>query len=212
MEKLDLKKQYKHLYNPPASKVTLVEVPAFNFALIDGEIEAGESPGTSPAFGQAMEALYGIAYTLKFMAKQRAENPVDYTVMGLEAQWCVPEGSELDLNNPNNWRWTAMILQPEVITEAMFQEGLEKLRKKKPGPGVEKLRFETFCEGLSVQIMHIGPYKDEPVSLAKMDEFAAANGYEMHGKHHEIYLGDPRRADPSKLKTVLRHPVRLKAG
>jgi hypothetical protein len=101
-----------------------------------------------------------------------------------------------------------MILQPDHITEAMFQEALALLSKKKLSPALDKLRLQTFHEGLCMQIMHIGPYADEPATIARMDAFAQENGYVLHGKHHEIYLGDPRRADPGKLKTVLRHPIK----
>ncbi len=206
MDKLDLRKQYKHLYQPSAKKVELVEVPAFQFAMIDGEIEPGHGPGNSPAFKQALEALYGISYTLKFTSKLRKEDPIDYTVMALEGLWWVEVGS-FDIRKPDNWRWTVMIMQPDHINADMFQDGLEQLRKKKPNPAIDKLRLETFNEGLSIQIMHIGPYSDEPATIDKMDAFAEEHGYRMRGKHHEIYLGDPLRADPAKLKTVLRHPV-----
>jgi hypothetical protein len=206
MDKLDLRKQYKHLYQPSAKKVELVEVPAFQFAMIDGEIEPGHGPGNSPAFKQALEALYGISYTLKFTSKLRKEDPIDYTVMALEGLWWVEVGS-FDIRKPDNWRWTVMIMQPDHINADIFQDGLEQLRKKKPNPAIDKLRLETFNEGLSIQIMHIGPYSDEPATIDKMDAFAEEHGYRMRGKHHEIYLGDPLRADPAKLKTVLRHPV-----
>ena len=224
MEKLDLRKQYKHLYQPSAKRVAVVDVPEFKFALVDGEIEPGQAPGTSPSFADALQALYGISYTLKFMSKQHKEDPIDYSVMALEGLWWIRRADqgrgihgqhpgeflEGDLAHPENWCWTAMVLQPEHITEAMFQEGLAQMRKKKPSPALDKLRFETFHEGLSIQILHIGPYVDEPETIHKMDLFAQENGYRLHGKHHEIYLGDPRRADPSKLKTVLRHPVEKK--
>ena len=206
MEKLDLRKQYKHLYQPSAKKVELVDVPALQFALIDGEIEPGASPGTSPAFKQAMEAIYGISYTIKFASKQRKENPIDYGVMALEALWWTPTG-EYDLTNPEGWKWTAMMMQPDHITREMFQEALAQVRKKKPNPALDLLRFESFTEGPSIQIMHIGPYRTEPVTIAKMDAFAAENGYSMRGKHHEIYLGNPMLAAEDKLKTILRHPV-----
>ncbi|HLE15131.1 MAG TPA: GyrI-like domain-containing protein [Anaerolineales bacterium] len=206
MEKLDLRKQFKHLYQPSAKKVELVEVPPFQFAMVDGEIEPGVLPGLSPAFQEAVQALYGITYTLKFMSKLRAENPIDYKVMALEGLWWVDEG-DFDITRPGDWRWTVMIMQPDHITETMFQEALEQLRKKKPGPGLDKLRLETFEEGLSMQIMHIGPYAEEPATIEKMHAFAAENGYSLRGKHHEIYLGDPRTADPAKLKTGLRQPV-----
>ncbi len=168
MEKLDLRKQFKHLYQPSAKKVDLVDVPTLQFVRLDGEIEPGASPGTSPAFHQAMEALYGISYSLKFMSKLRQEDPIDYTVMALEALWWTESGT-YDLTQPAGWQWTAMIMQPDHITTEMFQDALAQVRKKKPNPALDKLRFESFTEGLCIQIMHIGPYKTEPETLAKMD-------------------------------------------
>lgn len=206
MEKLDLRKQYKHLYQPSAKTVELIDVPPFQFAIIEGEIEAGQTPGSSPAFQQAVEVLYGISYTLKFQSKQRQDDPFDYTVMALEALWWV-EGGDFDITRPDNWRWTAMIMQPPHISSQMFQEGLEQLRKRKPSPALEKLRLDTFHEGLSMQVMHIGPYSEEPATIQKMESFARENAYRLRGAHHEIYVGDPRRGAPEKLKTVLRHPV-----
>lgn len=206
MEKLDLRKQYKHLYQPSAKEVSVIDVPPLQFAMIDGAIEPGQLPGDSPAFQQAVEALFGISYTLKFMYKQRPDRPIDYTVMTLEGLWWKEDG-HFDIANPGNWRWTAMIMQPDHITEEMFQEGLAQLRRKKPNPALDQLRLQTFHEGMSLQIMHIGPYSDEPATIARMDAFAAEHGYRMRGKHHEIYMGDPRRADPARLKTVLRHPI-----
>jgi hypothetical protein len=206
MEKLDLRKKYRQLYQPSAKKVEVVDVPPFRFTMIDGEIEPGSSPSTSPAFQDALQTLYGISFTLKFMSKLNKENPIDYAVMALEGLWWV-EGGEFDILHPEGWRWTAMMVQPDHITPAMYQEAHTQLLKKKPSPAVERLRFETFHEGLSLQIMHVGPYAQETATIARMDAFARENGYTVHGKHHEIYLGDPRRADPAKLKTVLRHPV-----
>jgi hypothetical protein len=207
MDKLDLRKQLKHQYKPSAKQVEVVNVPPMQFAMVDGTIEPGCSPGDSPSFAAALEALYGISYTLKFMSKQRAQDPLDYTVMGLEALWWVEDGL-FNISQPDNWYWTAMILQPDHITRELFQEGLGSLRKKKDNPALDLLRLETFHEGLCVQIMHIGPYSDEPATVEKMETFARENGYTMlPGKHHEIYLSDPRRTEPSKLKTVLRHPV-----
>jgi len=209
MPKMDLRKELKHLYAPSAKQVALVDVPEFQFAQIDGAIEPGQAPGTSPAFEQALAALYGITYTLKFMSKLRADDPIDYTVMALEGLWWVEEG-EFDITQPGNWRWTMMILQPDHITPAMFAEGLAQLRKKRgDSPALDKLRLARFHEGLALQIMHIGPYANEPATIARMDAFAQEKGYRMIGKHHEIYLGDPRNAAPEKLKTILRHPVAL---
>ncbi len=206
MNKIDLRKQYREYYNPPADRVTIVNIPAFKFIMIDGKIEPGATPGNSIAFKQAMEALYGIAYSLKFMSKLRREDPIDYTVMGLEALWWIEDGV-FDITKPDNWCWTAMILQPEHITETMFLETRVKLKDKKPNPGIDKLRLEIFEEGLCVQIMHVGPYATELISVKKMNEFAAQNGYQMRNKHHEVYIGNPLKADPARLKTILRHPV-----
>lgn len=207
MQTLDLRKLYKHLYAPSAKQPAIVDVPRLQFAVVDGAIEPGQSPGTSPSFGAALEALYGISYTLKFMCKQQADNPIDYPVMPLEALWWI-EGGEFDIRRPDNWCWRAMIMQPQPVTPALFAAGLDKLRQKRGNqPAFDLLRFEPFHEGLAVQVMHIGPYSDEPATLERMKAYAAANGYRLHLCHHEIYLGDPRRADPAKLKTVLRHPV-----
>jgi hypothetical protein len=126
--------------------------------------------------------------------------------MALEALWWV-EGGEFDIQNPSGWHWNAMILQPDHITTQMYQDAVGQLRKKKPGPALELLRLETFQEGLCMQVMHIGPYSAEPATLSRMEAFAMENGYRKRGKHHEIYLGDPRRGDPAKLKTVLRQPI-----
>jgi len=211
MEKLDLKKQLKHLYASSAKRVQVVDVPAFPFAMADGAIEAGATPQTSQAFQEAVGALYNLSYTLKFMSKQSKENPVDYTVMPLEGLWWSASG-EFDLNEPSDWRWTLMIMQPGHITPAMFQAALqqaeEKLHKKgETNPALARLRIERFHEGLCIQTMHIGPYAEEPRTIERMRAFAQENGYLYRGRHHEIYLGDPRRARPEKLRTILRHPV-----
>jgi len=211
MEKLDLRKDLKYLYAPSAKKVEVVDVPAFNFVMIDGAIEPGEGPGTSPLFQENMQALYGAAYTLKFAAKLRKENPVDYPVMALEGLWWVEDGV-FDIQKPGNWKYTVMIMQPELVTPEMFTEALAQLRKKKGDqPVFARLRLERFREGPCVQTMHIGPYATEPATIERMQAFTQESGYQdlvgLGGKHHEIYIGDPRRADPSKLKTVLRHPV-----
>lgn len=208
MEKLDLRKQWKHLYQPSAKKVDVVEVPRFRFAMIDGEIEPGHGPGDSPAFQEALQGLYGVSYTLKFASKQRQVEPIDYPVMALEGLWWV-QGGEFTFNRKDNWAYRVMIMQPDHITQEMFQDALLQLRKKKGDlPAFTRLRLEQFEEGLCIQIMHLGPYDSEPATNAKMDAFAQEQGYELHGKHHEIYLSDPLRSKPENLKTILRHPVR----
>ncbi len=207
MKTLDLRKDLKYLYSPSARKVEVVDVPAFQFAMVDGAIETGCMPGTSPLFQENLQALYGISYTLKFMVKQRKTDPVDYPVMALEGLWWVNDG-HFDIRVAGNWNYTVMILQPEVVTPEVFAEALVQLRKKKgEQPGFSRLKLETFQEGLCVQTMHIGPYAEEPATVDRMKAFAKENGYTLSHKHHEIYLGNPLRADPTKLKTILRHPV-----
>lgn len=211
MAKLDLKKEYKHLYKPSAKQVSVVDVPEFKFLMVDGTIPPGAPVAEAEDFVQAMEVLYGLSYTIKFASKLRKENPIDYTVMSLESLWWV-DGDEKWTNRDIPWYFTAMMMQPDHITEEMFQEAVAEFKRKKgdDNPALAKLRFEPFHEGLSVQVMHIGPYSEEAATIERMGAFAEENGYQMHGKHHEIYIGDPRRADPAKLKTVLRHPVRKK--
>ncbi len=212
MKTLDLKKELKAFYQPSAKKPEIIKVPRFQFAMIDGAIEKGSEPGKSPAFAEATQALYGIAYTLKFMLKKRKDDPIDYPVMALEGLWWVEDG-KFDITVKDNWFYTLMIQQPDVVTPKIFAEALAQLRKKKgDSSAFDKLRLAKFEEGWSVQMMHIGPYATEPGTLATMLSFAAEQGYQDRvgpagGKHHEIYLGDPRKAAPSKLKTVLRHPV-----
>lgn len=206
MTTLDLRKQWKHLYTPSARKVELVDVPEFKFAMLDGRIEPGQAPDTSPGFAEAIGALYSIAYTLKFMSKLRREDPIDYPVMALEGLgWA--ESGQFDIAVKDNWAYTLMIMQPDHITAAMFAEALAQAAQKKPNPALGRLRLESFREGLSVQTLHIGPYATEPATLARLHGWAAENGYRLTGKHHEIYGGDPRRGDPEKLKTVLRYGV-----
>jgi hypothetical protein len=211
MKILDLKKQYKHLYQPPAKKVEIINVPCLQFAMIDGAIEKGSEPGKSPSFGEATQALYSISYTLKFMLKKRKTNAVDYPVMALEGLWWVEDGV-FDITVKDNWFYTLMILQPEIITQDIFEEGIEQVRRKRgDSPALARVRLADFEEGLCMQTMHIGPYATEPATVERMRYFAVETGYRdrvgLGGKHHEIYLGDPRKADPAKLKTVLRHPL-----
>jgi len=207
MEKIDLRKQYKNLYLPSAKQIEIVDVPQFKFVRIDGVVRKGEKVDQSRDFAQAMEVMYGMSYTLKFASKLRKENPIDFTVMALEALWWVAN-EDFEFGKPDDWLFSAMMMQPEHITNEMFGQALAQLEKKRPSPALKKLKFEPFCEGPSIQVMHIGPYSAEPATIDRMKAFMKENGYIRNGKHHEIYLGDPRRANPAKLKTVLRQPVK----
>ncbi|MCL4271337.1 MAG: GyrI-like domain-containing protein [Anaerolineales bacterium] len=212
MKTLDLKKQFKYLYQPSAKKIEAVQVPNLQFIMVDGFIEKGSEPGKSPSFAEATMALYGLAYTLKFTFKKRKTNAIDYPVMALEGLWWVEDGT-FEIFRKDNWFYTVMILQPEVVTPEIFEEAREQVRKKKGD--TEKLsqaRLAYFEEGLCVQTMHIGPYAAEPATVERMKEFMAENGLKdavgpIGGKHHEIYLSDPRKSAPERMKTVLRHPV-----
>ena len=211
MKTIDLKKDLKHLYQPSAKKPEIIKVPKLQFAMVDGAIEKGYEPGNSPAFAEATQALYSISYTLKFTFKKRKRDPIDYPVMALEGLWGIQD-EMVDVAKKDNWSYTLMILQPDVITKDIFAEGLVGVRKKKGDlPTLTKLRLDQFEEGLCVQITHIGPYATEPATIEQMRAFALEHGYRdnvgPNGRHHEIYLGDPRKADPAKLKTVLRHPI-----
>jgi hypothetical protein len=210
MQKLDLRKTWKHLYQPSARKVEIVDVPELSFLMVDGRIEQGKSPGNSPSFVEAIAALFGASYTLKFQSKQRKKDPIDYPVMALEALWWVEDGN-FELSQPDNWSYRAMMMQPEHVTPEMFATALAQLHEKKPSPGLDRLRLERFCEGLCVQTMHVGPYSTEPTTVERLRTFAEENGYTFANRHHEIYLSDPRRCAPAKMKTVLRHGVEKKA-
>jgi hypothetical protein len=211
MKTLDLKKQFKHLYQPSAKKIEIAQVTNLQFAMIDGDIEKGSEPSKSPSFADATQTLYSISYTLKFMLKKRKTNAFDYPVMALEGLWWV-EDANFDIRVKDNWFYTLMIMQPEVVTAEVFEEARAEVRRKKgDSPLLSKVRLAHFEEGLCVQVMHIGPYATEPDTLERMQEFMAENGLKdnvgPNGKHHEIYISDPRKAAPDKMKTVLRHPV-----
>lgn len=206
MEIIDFRKQYKHLYTPSAKKVEIVDVPPLQFAMVDGLVPAGVGPGDSEDFQEAVAALYGLSYTLKFMIKKRPVDPIDYPVMALEGLWFTTSGG-YDTTAREAMTYTVMIMQPDFITPDLFETARTQLLKKKPGPGPSRLRLETFHEGLCIQTMHIGPYATEPETVARMDAFAFEQGYTRRGRHHEIYLSDPLRTAPVKMKTILRHPV-----
>ncbi|MFQ5340993.1 MAG: GyrI-like domain-containing protein [Anaerolineae bacterium] len=201
MSKVDFKKDLKHLYNPPKSKFTIVDVPAMNFLMIDGHGD----PNNNPAFQDISDALYGMAYTVKFALKAQG---MDYVVPPLEGLWWMENMGEFSLEAKDQWLWTLMIMQPEWATPEVLEEARATLAHKKNPPALPSLRFETYAEGLSVQIMYVGPYADEGPTIARMHAFIEAEGYEPNGKHHEIYLSDPRRTAPEKLKTVIRQPIR----
>ena len=201
MAKTDFKKTLKHLYAPTSKDFAIVDVPEMQFSLVDGE----GSP-ESEAYATAISWLYGVAYPIKFASKIQLNK--EYAVMPLEGLWWADDFSAFAEGDRDSWKWTAMIMQPDWITDEMFAAGVEKASGKLGDPPAS-LRLERFKEGLSVQIMHIGPYSAEAPTIARLhQEFIPENGLVENGHHHEIYLGDPRRTAPERLKTVLRQPVR----
>ena len=202
MKKIDLRKELKHLYNPPTKEVVLLRVPKFNFLMVDG---AGD-PNTSKEFMDAMQALLGMSYTMKFM--YRKQKSIDYPVMALEGLWWMKDNVPFDWKKKEDWRWTLMVMQPKYVTKSLVKKAMVELKEKKELPALAQLRFEPFNEGLCVQIMHIGPYSAEGPTIQRLHSVAREHKYEVYGKHHEIYLSDPRRTKPEKLKTVIRQQVR----
>lgn len=202
MDKIDFKKDFKELYSASATKPSLVNVPRLKFLMVDGKGD----PNNSVEFENAVQALYGLSFTMKFDLKSEGIGP-EYSVAPLEGLWWMANGKPFDQHAKNKWRWTLMIAQPAHIKDLNVIQAMKKLRAKKQNPALEHTRFDSFTEGRCVQILHIGPYAEEAPTIARLHEFAGLHHYKLHGKHHEIYLGDPRRAKPDKLRTILRQPV-----
>ncbi|GHO93186.1 hypothetical protein KSF_032340 [Reticulibacter mediterranei] len=199
MATIDLKKQLKHLYQPSAGEIAVVEVPTMNFLMLDG---SGDPNGT--VYADAVGALYAVAYALKFMLKKR-DAALDYTVMPLEGLWRTREGTLWYDTDRANWLWTAMIMQPEEITEAMFEQARSDVGSKKR-LDLASMRFEAFTEGRAAQILHAGPYSEERPTIERLHAFLEQRGWRANGRHHEIYLNDPFRTAPERLRTILRQP------
>lgn len=202
MEKIDHKKILKEFYTPKRTPV-IVDVPTMQFLMIDGK----GYPGTSIEYQQSMEALYPMSYTLKFALKKAGI--IDYTVMPLEGLWWAKDMDAFAIDTrKDEWLWTSMIMQPPEVTPDHYNQAIEVVRKKNNPIALPKMRLETFDEGLSVQVMYIGPFSEEGPVIEAMHQYAFDQGYELQGKHHEIYLSDPRRTPQEKLRTVIRQPIK----
>lgn len=210
MAAFDFKKEFKKLYLPD-TKPAIVDVPAMGFIMADGQGD----PNTSDFYKAAVEVLYGFSYAIKMskMSGSQPEGYFDFVVPPLEGLWWF-DGGEFDgtvIGRKDEFHWTMMIRQPDFVTPEVYERAKAALSRKKPELDTSIARFEEFTEGLCAQVMHIGPYDDEPPTVAVLEQFIAASGYKtvMSGKrqHHEIYLGDPRKTAPEKLKTVIRHPI-----
>jgi hypothetical protein len=201
MTKLDYKKTLKDLYGASAKAVVRVVVPPLQYLMIDGQGD----PNTSHAYQRAIQCLYAVSYTLKFAIK-RGPKSTDYSVMPLEGLWWADDMSTFSVDRKAEWRWTMMILQPELVDAQRVEAAVEEVRRKKKLADLGLLRLETLEEGVCAQTLHVGPFAEEGPTIARVHDFIAANGL-LRGKHHEIYLSDIRRANPSKWKTVIRQPM-----
>lgn len=212
---IDFKKEQKDLYQPTIAP-SMIDVPEMIFIAIHGKGD----PNTGEEYAAAVEALYGLSYTIK-MSKTGGNQPdgyFDYVVPPLEGFWNVDDaffkGGGQAITDKSRFLWTSLIRQPDFVTVEVFESAKTTLAKKKPGLDTAKARLIKFAEGLCVQVMHLGSYDDEPKTIAAMDQYAIQNGYviDMNDtrRHHEIYLSDPRKVEKEKLKTVIRHPIRRK--
>lgn len=207
MDALDYKKLCKDLYSPSATVCSVVDVPTLGFLTVCGEGD----PNTCEAFSLAIEALYGFSYSIKMSPKKgpAPEGYIEYSVAPLEGLWTCKQGADFRVDgSKDKFVWKLMIMQPSFVNGPLMESFREALQKKKrDNPLIQEVKFETYTEGKSVQMMHIGPYDDEPATVVKMEAFAEGQGLRLGGPHHEIYLGDPRRSAPEKLKTIIRYPV-----
>ena len=207
---IDFKKTQKDLYLPKTTPV-IIDVPELVFIMVDGN----GNPNTSEAYKNALEVLYGLSYGIK-MSKMSGTQPdgyYEYVVPPLEGLWWYKDGGVItDITDKDSFSWTSMIRQPEFVTLEVFEAAKLAVSKKKPELDLSLARLEKFTEGLCAQILHIGPYDDEPATTAILEKFIEGSGYSTDftdvRRHHEIYLGDPRKTSPDKLKTVIRYPIK----
>jgi hypothetical protein len=203
MQKLDLKKTLKPYYNAKSTP-TFIDVPAMNFLMVDGK----GNPNTAPEYADAVQTLYSVAYTLKFKVKK--EMAIDYPVMALEGLWWTEDMNLFSADKKDDWLWTMMISTPDFITIELLEAAKTEAGRKKSLAALPRLRLECFAEGLSAQLMHIGPYSAEAPNIQRLHDFIHENGYSFGGKaqkHHEIYLSEPRKSAPEKMKTIIRQPA-----
>jgi hypothetical protein len=201
VKKIDLRKEHKHLYSPSAKAVTEVKVPRFTYLMIDGQGD----PNTSADYAAAVEALFSVSYTAKFMVKKGPAKQ-DYAVMPLEGLWWADDLSAFAANDRASWRWTMMILQPALATRQVLRAAMAEVTKKKTLGAIAKLRVESFTEGRCAQILHVGPFSEEGPTIERLHAYIGAHSG-LRGKHHEIYLTDIRRASPARWKTIIRQPM-----
>jgi len=207
---IDFKKTEKDLYQPKATP-SIIDVPEMTFITVSGK----GNPNTSAEYKTALEILYGLSYSIKMskMSGTLPEGYFEYVIPPLEGLWWMPDGEAMDFSDKDSFRWTSLIRQPDFVTQEVFEDAKKALARKKSELDTSKARLEVIIEGLCVQVMHIGSYDDEPATIAKMEKYAVDSGYEIDidvtRRHHEIYLSDPRKVAPEKLKTVIRYPIKV---
>jgi hypothetical protein len=199
--KVDFKREL-HAFYSAGSEPVIVDVPEMAFLMIDGHGD----PNTASEYGEAIAALYPAAYAAKFAVKG-GSGGLDFAVMPLEGLWWVSDMSMFTPDDKSAWDWTILIMQPDQVTQEIVEEAKAKVAKKNPSEAVTGVRLERFAEGRAAQVMHVGPYSAEAPTIAGLHSFIADRGYVRAGKHHEVYLSDPRRTAPGKMKTIIRQPV-----
>lgn len=201
MASIDLKKVYRDLYSARAGKPALVEVPPLAYLMIDG---AGD-PNTSSEYVEAVGAIYPIAYAVRAAIKKATGDA--YTVMPMQGLWWADDMDRFSPDRKGDWKWTMMIAVPDLATRVLADTAIAETTAKKGLAAGNRVRFELFDEGRSAQVMHIGPYSAEAPTIAMLHAYIIDQGMSLRGLHHEIYLGDPRKTAPDKLKTIIRQPV-----
>ena len=199
--RVDLKREFRVLYTAGRDP-RLVDVPDLAFLMIDGHGD----PNIAAEYAEAVEALYAVAYAAKFIVK-RTPDGVDFGVMPLEGLWWTPDMSTFTTDDKSAWDWTMMIMQPDQVTALVVERAQATAARKTATGAASRLRLEHFTEGLAAQVMHVGPYATEGPTIQRLHAYIVEQGYERAGKHHEIYLSDPRRTAAERLKTIVRQPV-----
>ena len=205
----DYKKEYKEFYIP-GGKPQIVEIPPMNYIAVRGEGNPNDENG---AYKQAVGLLYALAYAIKMSPKAgyKIEGYFDYVVPPLEGFWWLAGADEIDFSHKEKYQWISVIRLPDFVSRKDFEWAVKEVERKKK-MDCSKAEFMPVCEGLCLQVMHIGPYDDETATIALMDDFLEKNDYDKditdERRHHEIYLSDPRRVAPERCKTVIRHPIR----
>jgi len=201
-KRVDYKKIFKEYYSQSQKKISVQNVPSFNYLMIDGL----GNPNTSKEYQDAVEALFSLSYSIKFMIKKNEGN-IDFGVMPLEGLWWTDDMNSFSTDNKDIWKWTAMIMQPDIVTKEHVERAIEEVAKKKKISSLSKVVYKEYEERLVAQIMHIGPYVDEASTVERLHNFIVEEGYELAGRHHEIYLTDSRKCTPEKMRTILRQPI-----